>query len=249
MADAPILEFDPDRSSLVDPTAQPALAGVPPIAVACFFPKVLEDVCAGATELCPLPSLLPLWRIEWNGSRLAVFYPGQGGPLAAVTLERVIAAGCRTVIACGGAGALLADLELGAIVVVDSAVRDEGTSYHYLPPAREVAAEPSVVAHLAAVAERAGAPCRVAKVWTTDALFRETPTKVQRRREEGCAVVEQEAAALLAVAAFRGIAFGQYLLAGDDCSGTTWDHRGWTNAIDIQHALFSLAADAEVALG
>ena len=60
--------------------------------------------------------------------------------MAAAFLEQAIARGCRHFAVCGGAGALVPELVLGHVIVPTAAVRDEGTSYHYLAPAREVEA-------------------------------------------------------------------------------------------------------------
>ena len=125
-----------------------------------------------------------------------------------------------------------------------SAVRDEGTSYHYLPPGREVAATPDVVAVLESVLTENRVEYLVAKTWTTDAFYRETPAKVARRRAEGCLTVEMEAAAFFAVARFRGVAFGQLLYGGDDVSGNAWDSREWNSRTSIRQRLFELAAQA-----
>lgn len=75
---------------------------------------------------------------------------------------------------------------------------------------------------------------------TTDAPFRETPRRIQRRRREGCITVEMETAAFLAVAQFRGVRFCQYLYAADDLSGPAWDPRGWTTAT-VRTELLELA--------
>jgi uridine phosphorylase len=104
------------------------------------------------------------------------------------------------------------------VVVPDAAVRDEGTSYHYLPPSREGAADPDAVATAVSVLERHGVPHIVGKTWSTDAPYRETVARIARRRAEGCVTVEMEAAAFMAVARHRGVRFAQYLYAGDDLS-------------------------------
>ncbi len=189
-----------------------------------------------------------LWSVEFEGEPLAVFYPGQGAPLATVSVERVLAAGIEAIVACGGAGAVAGDLALGHVIVVDSAVRDEGTSYHYILPAREVSAPDNVVAVLRDVAEDSELAYTVGKTWTTDGFFRETPGRIQRRRNEGCIVVEAEAAALLAVGQFRNVPIGQYLFAGDDVSGDVWEDRNWRTAHDIHTALFDLAARSALRL-
>lgn len=249
MADLPpILEFDPDRSALIDPRSEPPIVGAPAAGVACFFPQLIDELSTTGRNLGHLPSMGDLWQIEFEGQRLAVFYPGQGASLAAVTVERVLAAGVEGIVACGGAGAVVTDLALGAVIIVDSAVRDEGTSYHYVAPSREVSASPTVVGVLQDVAEATALPYTVGKTWTTDGFFRETPGKIQRRRQEGCIVVEAEAAALLAVGQFRGVPIGHYLIAGDDVSGAAWDDRGWRTARDAHRAVFELAARAALQL-
>ena len=92
--------------------------------------------------------------------------------------------------------------------------------------------------------EERGVPYRVGKTWTTDAPYRETANKIPRRREEGCLTVEMESAALIAVAQFRNVVFGQALYGGDDLSGVEWDSREWTSRSDVRESLFWLCADA-----
>ena len=187
-------------------------------------------------------------RFQYQGQRLGVTHPGLGGPLAAGMLEEAIALGCNRFIICGGAGVLQKDVALGHLIVPTSAVRDEGTSYHYLPPGREVRTRADVVRAITGVLDREGVQYACAKTWTTDAFYRETAGKIARRRAEGCVTVEMEAASLLAVAEFRGVALGQILYCGDDCSGNAWDSRQWNTHKDIRRRLFDLAAKACLAL-
>lgn len=140
------------------------------------------------------------------------------------------------------------DLVLGHAVVVDSAVRDEGTSFHYLAPSRTVAAGSAGVAVLEQTLRSAGVPFVTGRTWTTDALYRETRARAGRRVAEGCLTVDMEAAAFFAVARYRGVRFAQLLYAGDSLAGETWDDRGWTRATDVRERLFWLAADACLAL-
>jgi uridine phosphorylase len=127
---------------------------------------------------------------------------------------------------------------------VSAAVRDEGVSYHYLPPSREVTANVDAVTALVKTLDGRDVPYRVGKTWTTDAPYRETANKIARRREEGCLTVEMESAALIAVSQFRNVIFGQALYGGDDLSGVEWDNRGWQSKSDIRESLFWLCADA-----
>jgi uridine phosphorylase len=175
-------------------------------------------------------------------------HPGVGAPLAAGFLEELIARGCRTFVACGGAGVLVPDVALGHVIVPAAAVRDEGTSYHYLPAARTVEASAAAVDAIVATAERHGVAHVVGSTWTIDALYRETRGKVDARVAEGCLTVEMEAAAFFAVAAFRGVTFGQVLYAGDDLSGDAWDERGWDEHTTGRETLFRIAAEAALSL-
>jgi len=156
----------------------------------------------------------------------------------------MIALGSRKFMACGGAGVLESAIALGHPIVVSAAVRDEGTSYHYLPPGREVEADPAGVAALEETLRAANVAYLVGKTWTTDAIYRETPDKIRRRRAEGCLTVEMEAAAFFAVARFRGVRFGQLLYAGDDVGGEAWDPRRWDSHTSVREKLFWLAAEA-----
>ena len=163
--------------------------------------------------------------------------------MAAVVLERMIALGARKFIVCGGAGALVPDTVVGHPVVPTSAIRDEGTSYHYLPPAREVSPSPAAIRVIEDTLQAHGIDYVTGKTWTTDAVFRETPAKIARRRAEGCLTVEMEAATYFAVAQFRDVTLGQVLYCGDDLSGAQWDPRGWDRH-SIRERLFWLAVEA-----
>jgi purine-nucleoside phosphorylase len=90
----------------------------------------------------------------------------------------------------------------------------------------------------------AGVPHDKGLTWTTDAIFRETPEKVARRREQGCISVEMEASAMFAVAMFRGAVYGQLLYAGDDVSAQTWDHRHWEKQTSVRERVLELALNA-----
>jgi len=136
------------------------------------------------------------------------------------------------------------ELTLGHVVVPTAAVRDEGTSYHYLPPSREVAPSDDAVRAILAVLERHGVPFVAGRTWTTDGFYRETRECVARRVAEGCLTVEMEAAALFAVARFSGVSFGQVPYAGDDLSGEVWDSRGWDIHTAGRELLFRAAAEA-----
>ncbi len=247
--DYPILEFDPAREAVIEPGRTIASVSIPALAVACFFKDVVDDIVL-RDKLVPLATQRsemgqhPIYEITYRKQRLAIFHPGVGGPMVAGLLEGVIAHGAKVIVACGGAGALDPAIPVGQIIVPTAAIRDEGTSYHYLPPSREVAADPRGLAILHELLESQDIPYLSGKTWTTDAVFRETRAKIQARREEGALVVEMEAAALFAIGAFRNVLVAQLLYAGDNVGGETWDHRDWGMQKSTRKSLFFLACDA-----
>ena len=176
----PILEFDPTREAVIEPSVVVARRDVPSCAVLCFFQNIIERVVREheGRELMRLRSEMgdnPIYEIRHGDHRLAIVHPGVGAPLVTGFLEELIALGCSAFVAAGGAGVLVPELALGHVIVPTAAVRDEGTSYHYLPPSREVAANPEVVAAIVATLERHKVPFVTGKTWTTDGWLAALP--------------------------------------------------------------------------
>lgn len=245
----PILEFDSEREAFIEPSRVIRQREVAEACVLCFFQEVIDKVATEYQARMVVENRWengphPLYEIEYQNRRLAFFHPGIGGPLSAALLEEAIGFGCRKFIVCGGCGVLEKGLGVGHLVVVSAALRDEGTSYHYLPAGREVTANPRGVAALETALTRRGVPYRLGKTWTTDAPYRETRDKINRRLGEGCVTVEMEAASLMAVAEFRKVVLGQVLYGGDDLSGPEWEHRSWQSRADVREQLFWVAAEA-----
>ena len=249
----PILEFDPTPEAFIEPSKVCRPRNVPDHCIICFFRDVIEKVVEDHNAKIIVENRWEdgphtLYEIEYKERRLAFFHPGVGAPIGAGILEEVIAFGCRKFIACGGCGVLVKDMDVGGLIVVTAAVRDEGVSYHYLPPDREVNANDKGVQALVKTLEEHEVPFIMGKTWTTDGPYRETVNKIANRVDEGCIAVEMEAAGLMAVAKFRDVLFGQVLYSGDDLSGNEWDHRSWQSKSDIRENLFWLSADACMSL-
>lgn len=250
---SPLLEFDPAPTAYIEPSRTISPRDVPQACVLTWFRDAAERAveAAGGRLLFEVQwedGPRPLYEIEHGGQRVGIAPMPVGGATAAGVLEELIAFGCRTFVACGGAGVLQQDLALGHLVVVDSAVRDEGTSHHYLPPGRVVEAHAPALAVLAATLEEHGMPFVLGRTWTTDAPYRETVDKIATRREEGCLTVEMENASVAAVARFRDAPLAQVLYGGDDLSGEEWDHRSWTSQHEVRDELIRVAADAALRL-
>lgn len=247
----PILEFDEDRGAILTPDPYRFNGGpaLPASAVLCFFQDVITSLVetGEVTTFGYLRSEMgnhPVYRYEQGGTPLTLFHPGVGAPLAAAFLDELIAAGVTKYIVCGGCGVLNHQIDAGLPIILTSAVRDEGTSYHYLPPSREVKAHPKAVRALEKTLGEAGLAYRLGKTWTTDAIYRETSGRRKLRVAEGCDVVEMEAAAFFAVAQFREVTLGQVVYGGDLVIPEGWDGRDWVARKDDRRLLFDVAVKA-----
>jgi uridine phosphorylase len=244
----PILEHEFLSESKLEPSKLIKPCDVPEHCVISFFREVNQKVVDEMQAKIAVANRWedgehPIYEIEWKGQRLAFFHPGVGAPIAAGLLEEAIAYGCKKFIICGGCGVLNKDLSVGKLIVVNSAVRDEGLSYHYVEPGREIQANQDIVKVMESTLIEKGIPFVSGKTWTTDAPYRETQAMIDQRRNEGCLTVEMEAASFLAVSQFRKVLLGQFLYAGDDLSGENWDNRGWQSRKEVRKSLFWLAAD------
>ena len=250
----PILEYDNTVEAIIDPFKQKK-KDIPQIGVLTFFNDVVKKL-AKEGHVKKIHSLKSetgenlVYEFIQNDDdhsspRVLLFHPGIGAPLAATQLDLLIGLGLRYVIVCGGAGVLNGDLTVGKVIIPTKAVRDEGTSYHYIEANRFAEPTEEAVRVLERVLERNKVPYIKGTTWTTDAPLRETKQKIKFRREkDGCITVEMEASAFFAVAAFRKIKLGQLLYAGDDVSGHEWEFRDWVNAKSIREQLIWLAKEA-----
>ncbi len=145
-----------------------------------------------------------LWEWERDGVRYGIVGYAVGGAFSVLVAEQLFASGSRLLVNVASAGQIS---DVGAppyYILVDRALRDEGTSYHYLPPAAFAEADPSLIALAQAAFMRSGCRVHTGSTWTTDAPFRETAESIALRRAEGILAVEMEAAALYAFASACG---------------------------------------------
>lgn len=127
-----------------------------------------------------------LLLLKKTGGQVAVLTNiGIGAPSIAALAEELIAFGVQRLVSISWAGGLQPGLQPGDIVVCDQAIRDEGTSHHYLPPAKYIQAGAQLAQRLAEALTRAGRPFTTGATWTTDAPYRETKEEIARYQREG----------------------------------------------------------------
>ena len=245
----PILEFDEDKNAFIRPSnlVQP-IDGISEKCVLCFFSEVIEKIIKEYTHKIVYTFKseginYPLYEFEYMGEKICLIQAAVGAPLAAGQIEELAALGCKKFICCGSCGVLQKEIAVGHLIIPTSAVRDEGTSYHYVKPSREVVADKNVIEIIEKTLLEKKLPYIKAKTWTTDAFFRETPSKIVQRKKEGCVTVEMEASAYIAVSQYNNVKFGQILYSGDSLAGEEWDRREYNKRTDIREFLLRVTLD------
>lgn len=160
---------------------------------------------------------------------MALFMIAVGAPESTALLEDVFMMGVKKAIVFGTCGVLERSIEDCSVIIPDSAVRDEGTSYHYAPASDEIEVNRKYMDLFTDMLEELHIEYTVGKVWTTDAFYRETPNKIKRRKKQGCICVDMECSANAAVAAFRGKDLIQFFYAADNLDAEEWDVRSLSN--------------------
>lgn len=173
---------------------------------------------------------------------------GVGAPAAVIVLEELAAAGSRRFMSIGTSGTLQKGIKIGDLVVCDRAIRDEGTSHHYLPHSKYAHASEKMTAAIIASLKKRRRKYVVGTSWTVDAPFRETVLETKHYQKEGVVTVEMEASALFAVAEYRGLEMGSILTISDSLAEPEWEpqfhHQKTTRGLE---ALYRVAL--EVLLG
>ena len=224
-------DFDPCREAMISPCDfLQKIEGMPKVAVTCFDRNIINSLIVklGAEKAgsvgCANGEYF-VYKIHYRDKELALFMCVVGSAGAGGMLEEVYALGVETVVVFGTCGVLDSSIGEYGIIIPNSAVRDEGLSYHYIEPSDEMAVNTEYIPAFTALLDRLGCSYTKGKVWTTDAFYRETKAKVKKRKEQGCVCVDMECSALAAVARFRGKGIFQFFYAHDDLGSEEWDRR------------------------
>ena len=248
----PILEYDTHPQGVIMPNRAASFT-LPQKCLLTFFSETLASFTAQnpATVAGTFQSEMghfPVYVCNYRGVEFALAQALVGSASIATLTDYLIGHGVKQIIACGSCG-VLCDIPAGDVLVPVCALRDEGASYHYLPPTRDIELDEGVVASITATLQSLHTPYVLCKTWTTDAFYRETPDMITYRKEEGCQVVEMECATMASVAKFRGAQFGQLLYSGDLLTDySNYQERDWFINTTAREKLFYLSLESLIQL-
>ena len=228
----PILEYDDYPVSVMMPDHEHLDLNLPERAVFAFLEDTVDRYAEKhhaktVSHFVSATKPYPVYVLDLNGVQVCLMQAPVGAPAAVQILDWMIGYGVKKIVSAGSCG-VLEDIDEGKFLIPVKALRDEGTSYHYLPPSRFVhvsdrvskAIEKIITAHEFSFTE--------VMTWSTDGFFRETREKVLYRKKEGCSAVEMECSALAACAQMRGAEWGELLYAGDTLADVNQhDERGF----------------------
>ena len=226
-------EFDPCKTATFDPVeVKNIIPGFPTVAVTCFSKPLFDELLNSFEheEIARINNAngdSVIYKLNYKNNEIAFFMSRVGAPACISDMEEVHVMGAKKFVVFGTCGALDSRLDDLAIIIPTSAVRDEGTSYHYAKASDEIKVNTNkenmkifkdiLKEHNYSYAE--------GKVWTTDAIYRETRSKVLKRKEAGCIAVDMECSAIGALAKFRGFDVLQFFYAADNLDAQVWDKR------------------------
>ena len=218
LGNTPVLEQDsPDAPSLFTADAMLGLARRSKGLATCRAPRIcvldpdgdLDDYLRARGEL----TVDENWgcfhtRLSVHRTRdrsFGIIARAIGAAFSVLLAEQLFASGCEFLISLSSAGQLVDIGDPPYFVVIDRALRGEGTSYHYLRPSRFVEADRALLGRTLPALRRTGVAVHVGASWTTDAPFRETAAMIAARRAEGLLTVEMESAGLYAFAVAKRV--------------------------------------------
>jgi uridine phosphorylase len=201
-----------------------SLPRLPQFCILGFFPSIGAHVkrAYASTVFSQIHPGHPYHVFTHRGTAMSYQLCGIGAPAAALLLEECIDLGASQFVVLGTAGVLDETIPAGSILLVDSALSDEGTSRHYRPGQRAADADSGLLRRVRMQLDSLGIVYRPGKTWSTDAPFRETPGKVLHAIQEGCAFVDMELSALYTISEYYQKKITGIFIATDAVTEKKW---------------------------
>ncbi|MGL5153169.1 MAG: nucleoside phosphorylase [Clostridium sp.] len=228
-------QFDKNRNAVIN--AFDIISPIdkfPKIAVSCFSKVTLERLVKelkgekiASTTTANME--IPIYKVNYKDTEVALFMSHVGAAGCIAIIEDIFSMGAEKLILFGTCGVLNSSIEDCSIIIPNSAIRDEGTSFHYAPPSDEIIANPKHTDAFIEILESHNLKYTIGKVWTTDGIYRETREKVKMRKSQGCICVDMECSAVAALAQFREKDIFHFFYAADNLDSEVWDKRSLSN--------------------
>lgn len=191
--------------------------------ILCYSKKLLEHVLKRHKTTKVQRFYGEMYLLNETKNKIAVVGKfGIGAPVVATLLEELIAFGVKRFVSIGTAGTLQKKLRVGDLVVCEKAIRDEGTSYHYLKSSKYAYASKEMTERIENALDSLEQEYTVGTSWTIDAPYRETVAEARQYQKEKVATVEMEASALFAVAQYRRAQIAAMFTISDSLAELQW---------------------------
>ena len=234
-----LYKFNEEVDAVINPCNMiKKIDNISDVAIACFSKKLFDKIVEGTkcVEIARLNNTNGdniIYEIEYKNKRFVLFMMSVGAPAAVNDLEDVHAMGVNKFIIFGNCGVLDKTIEDCAVIIPNEAIRDEGTSYHYLDATDTIKVNNKYVDEFKEILDEFGYSYIEGMTWTNDAFYRETRRKLESRIAMGAKCVEMECSALQAVADFRGFDLFMFFYAGDNLDLPEWDKRSLSGDVKL----------------
>lgn len=232
-------EFDDNPNAIINPDiVVTPIKDFPSVTIACFSHVLFDAVLQGfpheiIAELHSASGIQPIYKINYQNHDFAFFHSLVGEPICVGQYEECLAMGSKRLIILGNCGVLDHTIEDCGIIIPNRAIRDEGTSYHYVAASDTIDVNRKYIPEFIEVLNTFGYPYVIGTTWTTDAMYRETRQKMEKRKKQGAICVEMECAGLQALCQFRNTEFFEFFYAGDNLDHSEWQPRSLSGSVKL----------------
>ncbi len=232
-------EYDASKNAVINPEMIiNKIEDFPDVTISCFSQQLFQAVLSffEPKQIASVHSATganPVYEVIYKGEKFAFFQSYVGEPKCIADYEDIMAMGSRRLILLGNCGVLDNSIEDCGIIIPTKAIRDEGCSYHYAPASDTIDVNKNYIRLFKTILDEFGYPYVEGTTWTTDAPYRETKEKVNRRKEQGAVCVEMECAGMQALCDFRGTEFFQFFYAGDNLDHSEWQPRSLSGDVRL----------------
>ena len=232
-------QFDKNKNAIINAwDLIQKVENFPEVFISCFsrvtFQRMIEKYSAIEIAKTGFANMeIPIYQARVNNTKIGFVNAPVGAATCVALFEDMLAFGMKKLILFGTCGVLDHNIDDIAIIIPDSAVRDEGTSYHYAEASDEIKTNIDTIDSFKNYLDSLNVSYVQCKVWTTDGVYRETIDKMNKRKKEGCITVDMECSSMAAWAQFREAKLLHFFYAADKLSEEGWDERSLSNHANL----------------